>query len=133
VSAVRFRHLPGRRYRLERRGGESLLVEGDAPDPDFAFRFTPASVERLEAVRGGMGEFAVALFQCILENDEVAKVDFRIVAPFPRLAWRGYLRLLLDAGPAVLRFGARHGVASIGALRRLVSELRARPREPWEE
>ena len=132
MSAVWFSHLPGRRFRLERRGGETLLLEGGAPDPDFAFRFTPASVERLEAVRGGIGEFAVALFERILDEDEASQVGFRIVAPFHRLAWRGYLRLVLDAGPAILEFGARHGVASVGALRRLVAELRSRPPEPWE-
>lgn len=132
TSAVWFSHLPGERYRLERRGGESLLLPGGAGDPDFAFCFTPGSVARLEAVRGGIGEFAVALFECILDEDTEAQVGLRIVAPFHRLAWRGYLRLVLDAGPAVLRFGAEHGVPDLRALRRLVAGLRSRPPEPWE-
>ena len=132
TSAVWLSHIPEQRYRLERRAGETLLLEGGSKDPDFAFRFTPGAVERLEAVHGGIGDFAVALFQCMLEEDESAKVGLRIVAPFHRLAWRGYLRLLLDAGPAVLRFGAKHGVASVSALRQLVASLRSQPPEPWE-
>lgn len=132
TSAVWFTHLPGEPHQLVRRGHETLLLPGRPQDPDLVFRFTPAAIERLEGVNGGIGEFAVALFEAAIAEDEAARVDLRVVAPFHRLALRGYLRLLLDAGPAVLRFGARHGVATLGALRRLVSELRSRPPGSFE-
>jgi hypothetical protein len=131
-SKVFFSHLPGAPWHLVRVGGESLLRPGPSTSPDFAFRFTPASIARLAAVEGGVGNFAIALFSLILEEDEELRVGFRIIASFPQLALRGYLRLLLAAGPEVLAFGARHGIATPGALRPLVAQLRARPPEPWE-
>jgi hypothetical protein len=124
-SAVSFSHLPGRSWRLVRRGGESLLLRGRARDPDFAFRFTPAAVARLAAVRGDIGDFAVELFARILEPREERRVDFRIIAPFWRLARRGYVRLLLASGPEVLRLGASHGVTTLRDLRALVAARRA--------
>lgn len=124
-SAVTFSHLPGREWRLVRRGRESLLLPGQARDPDFAFRFTPGAVESLAAVDGDIGDFAVALFTRILEPRAAERIGFRIVAPFSRLVRRGYLRLLLAAGPAVARFGAAHGVTTLGALRELVATHRA--------
>jgi hypothetical protein len=110
-SKVFFSHLPGAPWHLVRTGGESLLRPGPATSPDFAFRFTPASIARLAAVEGGVGDFAITLFSLILEEDEELQVGFRIIASFPQLALRGYLRLLLASGPEVLAFGARHGIA----------------------
>jgi hypothetical protein len=42
------------------------------------------------------------------------------------------VKLLLAAGPRVLAFGAAHGVRTLGALRRLVSDFRARGPADWE-
>jgi len=131
-SAVWFTHRPGEPWRLVRRDGTTFLEPGVADDPDFVFRFTPAAIERLAAVRGGVGDFAVALFRLVVEPTGEARVDFRIRAGFARLVRRGYLRLLLAAGPAVLAFGLAHGVTTVGALRRLVASLRTRPPAPWE-
>jgi len=132
TSAVYFTHRPDEAWRLVRRDGVTVLEPGAADDPDFVFRFTPAAVERLDAVDGGVGEFAATLFELIVDADEDQGVGFRIAAGFPRLVARGYLRLLLAAGPEVLRFGLVHGVTTLRALRRLVDELRTRPPEPWE-
>jgi hypothetical protein len=124
-SAVSFSHLPGRSWRLVRRGGESLLLRGRARGPDFAFRFTPAAVARLAAVRGDIGDFAVELFGRILEPREERGMGFRVIAPFSRLVRRGYVRLLLAAGPEVVRFGASRGVTTLQDLRRFVAARRA--------
>lgn len=128
TSDVYFAHLPREPWHLEQRHGETALLPGAARDPDFVFRFTPASIERLERVEGRIGDFAVALFEMILEGE----VDLRIAAGFARLARNGYVRLLLEAGPSVIAFGARHGVRTLPALRRLVAELRARGPADWE-
>ena len=130
-SAVAFSHLRGRSWRLVRRGHESLLLPGRARDPDFAFRFTPAAVERLAAVDGDVDDFAVELFACILEPRAQRRVDFRVIAPFSRLARRGYVRLLLAAGPKVARFGAARGVTTLRGLRALVAAHRADRRAGW--
>lgn len=132
TSAVYFSHRPGEPWRLVRRGGLTVLEPGPAADPDFVFRFTPAAVDRLATTTGDIGAFATTLFGLIAEAGEDERVGFRIAAGFPRLVARGYLRLLLAAGPAVLRFGLAHGVATVAALRRLVGQLRDRPPEPWE-
>jgi len=132
TSRVGFTHLPGERFRLVRAGSRTRLLAGDAADPDFAFRFTPGAIERLEAVDGGVGDFAVALFALMLEEDPELRVDLRIAAPFARLVSRGYLRLLLAAGARVLAFGAQRGVRTLGELRRLVEQLRGRSPEAWE-
>jgi hypothetical protein len=124
-SAVSFSHLPGRRWRLIRRSHQTLLLPGRAHDPDFEFRFTPAAVERLAEVDGDVGDFAVELFARILEPREERRVDFRVIASFSRLARRGYVRLLLAAGPKVLRFGATRGVVTLRDLRALVAAYRA--------
>ncbi len=131
-SGVYFSHRPGEAWRLVFRDGGARLEPGAAADPDLVFRFTPASVERLSGVPGGMGEFAVTLFELMLEDDAELRVGFRIVAGFGRLTWRGYVRLLLAAGPKVLAFGASHGVGSLGALRRFVAQLRANGPAEWE-
>jgi hypothetical protein len=132
TSRVFFAHRPGEPWRLERHRGETRLVPGAVADPDFCFRFPPGAIERLAAVRGGVGEFAVELFELIGEADPALRVDFRIAAPFERLARRGYLGLLLRGGPRVLAFGATRGVRTLAALRRLVAGMVGRAPEPWE-
>lgn len=131
-SAVFFTHLPGHPWRLVRRRGQTLLLRGRARDPDFVFRFTPAAVARLAAVRGGVGDFAVELFARIAEPRRAERVDFRVAAPFARLAERGYVRLLLRAGPRVAAFALAHGVTTIGQLRTLVERSRRRGPSRWE-
>lgn len=133
TSTVHFSHCPGERWRLERQGDTTLLLPGPADDPDFVFRFTPGAIERLEAVRGGIGEFAVQLFTCLLDDDPQNRVELRIVADFPRLRSRGYVGLLIAAGPRVLAFGFSHGIRTLSGLRRLVAQLRARDPQAWEE
>jgi len=54
-----------------------------------------------------------------------------VIAPFPRLIARGYLALLLAAAPRLAVLRARHGVKTLGDLRRLVEAQRSGPRE-WE-
>jgi hypothetical protein len=132
TSNVYFDGRPGEGWRLEKHPGGSRLLPGVGDDPDFVFRFTPASVARLEAVRGGVGEFAVELFALILEEEPDLRVGFRIAAGFPRLARRGYLRLLLAAGPRVLAFGAAHGIRTLRGLRRFVAEQASAGPQPWE-
>jgi len=132
TSSVFFSHRPGERWRLERQRGRTLLLPGAAPDPDFVFRFTPASIERLCATDGGIGHFAVALFGLIVEQSPRLRVDFRVAAPFPRLVRRGYLRLLASGGLRVLAFGAARGVRTPADLRRLVERVRQREPEAWE-
>ena len=132
TSSVFFSHRPGEPWRLERHRGRTLLLPGAAPDPDFVFRFTPASIERLCAADGSIGHFAVALFELIAEQSPRLRVGFRIAAPFPRLVRRGYLRLLAVGGLRVLAFGAARGVRSPADLRRLVERVRRRGPEAWE-
>lgn len=132
TSSVYFSQRPGEAWHLEQAAGATRLLPGAARDPDFVFRFPPAAVERLETVEGGVGDFAVALFELMTADDPESHVGFRIVAGFPRLLRRGYVRLLLAAGPRVLAFGAAHGIRTPGALRRFVAQLRTRDPEPWE-
>ena len=82
--------------------------------------------------RGGIGHFAVALFELIAEESPRLRVGFRIAAPFPRLVRRGYLRLLAVGGPRLLAFGAARGVRTPAELRRLVERVRQREPEAWE-
>ena len=124
TSRVTFSHRPGEVYSLVREGRETRLVEGDTPDPDFVFHFAPDAVEQLAAVRGGTGDFAVVLFDQILAGAAAGGVDLRILAPFRALVRRGYLRLLLVAGPKVILYGAAHGVRGLTDLRRVVRRVR---------
>lgn len=117
---------------MVRKGGKSLLLPGAASDPDFAFRFTPKSIERLVQVQGtGLADFAVELFDCIVSEDPETQVGLRIVSSFPKLFLRGYVGLLMKGGPRVLAYGASRGVTSVGDLRRFLKQSRASdPR--WE-
>lgn len=132
TSTVYFSHRAGEPWHLEQRDGQTRLLPGAATDPDFVFRFTPSAIERLEAVTGGIGGFAVELFTLITEAEPDAGVGFRIVASFPRLLRRGYVGLLLAAGPRVVAFGASHGIRTVGALRRFVAQLRDSGPADWE-
>ena len=131
-SAVFFAHLPGRQWRLVRRRGRTKLLRGAARDPDLVFRFTPAAVTRLAAVRGDVGDFAVELFSRMAERQRAQRVDFRVAASFRRLAERGYVRALLAAGPKVLTFAVAHGVVTLGQLRTLVERSRRKGPARWE-
>jgi hypothetical protein len=131
TSDVYFSHRPGEAWHLERRGDETLLLPGVAADPDFSFRFPPAAIDRLEAVRGGAGDFAAELFSLALSDDPALRVDLRILADFPRLLRRGYVRLLATAGMRVRRLGAAHGVFGLRDLGRLVARLRRGDGQPF--
>jgi hypothetical protein len=132
TSTVYFRHLPDEPWHLERRGDETLLLPGAAEDPDFVFRFTPRSIERLAAVEGNSGEFAAELFTLVWSEDPELRVNIRIVAGFPRLLRRGYVRLMLTAGPRVRAIAAEHGIVGMSSLQHLVTALRKVDRASWE-
>lgn len=128
TSTVHFTHRPGEPWRLVTVDRKTRLLPGAAADADLVFRFSPASIARLEAVEGGIGDFAVALFEQVVES----AVDLRVAASFERLARRGYVKLLWAAGPAVLAFGAAHGIRTLRALRRLIAELSGQGPADWE-
>jgi hypothetical protein len=132
TSNVFFRHRPGEPFRLVRHAGESVLEPGRAADPDLAFCFAPAAIEALEATRGSVGDFALALFRLMLDADPERRVELRVIASFVRLLRRGYVGLLLRGGPRLLRFGAAHGVRSLAELRRTVEAARSAKPLPWE-
>jgi hypothetical protein len=132
ASNVFFRHRPGEPWRLVRRGGVSILEPGAAADPDLAFRFPPAAIQVLEETRGGVGDFALALFRLMLDEGPDRRVELRVIAPFARLLRRGYVALLLRGGPRLLRFGAAHGVRNVSELRRVVGAARRATPHPWE-
>ena len=131
-SAVYFSHRPGEAWHLSQREAGADLQPGPDPDPDLAFCFTPAAIDRVASVRGGIGDFAIALFDCMASEDPEIRVGFRVVAPLSRLLRRGYVGLIVSAGPKVAAYGARRGIRSIGQLRRLIRESRARGPAEWE-
>jgi hypothetical protein len=133
TSNVFFTHRPGEPWHLERRGDATLLLPGAVPDPDFAFRFSPGAVARLESVRGESNDFAAELFALALDDDPAVRVDVRVVAGFPRLLRRGYVRLLLESGSRVREIGAAHGVRGLNGLRRLVAAYRNSTPRDWED
>jgi len=133
LSSVYFRHRPGEAWRLVRRGDVTRLESGTASDPDLAFCFTPGAIEALAATRDGVDAFALALFEAMLAEDPARRVELRVIAPFPRLLKRGYVGLLLRGGPRLLFFGARHGVRTLGQLRRLVETMRRATPADWED
>jgi hypothetical protein len=132
TSNVFFSHRPGEAWHLERRGDETLLLPGATPDPDFAFRFTPGSIERLEAVRGDAGDFAAELFELAMSEDSRTRVELRVASSFSRLVRRGYVRLLLAAGSRVRAIGAAHGILGLKDLARFAMRSRRSARHRWE-
>jgi hypothetical protein len=133
TSNVYFSQRPGEVWQLRNSSGESELLPGRGASPDFAFCFTPAAVDRLAAVRGGVGGFAVELFSLIVADEEELRIGFRVVAPFSTLMRRGYVKLLLMGGSRLLAFGASRGVRTLGDLRTLATRVRAQQPESWEE
>lgn len=133
TSAVWFRHRPGEAWHLVRGPGGARLLPGPAQDPDFVFRFTPASIRELESAGPAVADFAVRLFELMIDPDEARRVDLRIAASFGRLWRRGYVDLLLTAGPRLAAFAARHGVAGPASLARVVAALRRVEPFVWED
>jgi hypothetical protein len=131
-STVCFSHLPGEPWHLERSNGETRLLPGAASHPDFVFRFTPESIERLAAIDGGIGDIAVELFKLIATERSQRRIGFRVVASFPTLVQRGYLGVLAAGGRRVLAFGASRGVRTLADLRRLVERAREAEPQDWE-
>ena len=133
TSTVFFRHRPGEPWHLERQGDETLLLPGAADDPDFAFRFTPAAIDRLAAVHGNAGDFAAELFALAYSQDPELRVNIRVAAGFARLLRRGYVRLLIAAGPRARAIGFQHGETGMSSLQHLVASLRRLDRAAWEK
>lgn len=121
TSAVYFSHRPGEPWHVVAVDGVVCLRPGPAPDPDFAFCFTPEAIDALAAVEGGIDDVAVRLFDLILEGE----VGFRIIASFWRLIRHGHLRLVLEAGPKVMAYGAQHGIRTLGQLTEFVRQIRS--------
>jgi hypothetical protein len=130
-SRVLFAHLPSE-YQLLRQDGQSLLLEGPAVEPDFAFYFPKKAIDRLCAVQGTeQADFAIALFDCVVSEDPDEQVGLRILAGLGQIFWKGYLTMLLRGGPRVLAYGARRGLHSVADLRKFLKHTRAsHPR--WE-
>ena len=125
TSRVLFSHVPGD-YHLLRKNGQSQLLEGPAQDPDFAFRFTPRSIDRLTTIESDqVADFAIALFEGTVEEDPELQIGLRVVGGFPRLMLRGYVGLLFGGGPRLLAYGASRGVRNVGDLRRFLKQTRA--------
>jgi hypothetical protein len=133
ASTVFFRHRPGEPWHLERSGDRTLLLPGAASDPDFAFRFTPAAIDRLASLQGTAGDFATELFALVYSNDPELRVNIRVAVGFARLLRRGYVRLLLAAGPRAAAIGFAHGETGMSSLQHLVSSLRRLDRAQWEK
>jgi len=133
TSTVYFRHRPDEPWRLERRGDDTLLLPGAAEDPDFVFRFTPGAIARLAAVRGNAGDFAAELFSMAWSDDPAVRVNIRIACGFARLLRRGYVRLLLGAGPRARAIAASHGVDGMSSIQHLAATMRKIDRAGWEE
>jgi len=133
TSTVYFRHLPDQTWHLERRGDVTLLLPGAAEDPDFVFRFTTGAIARLAAVRGNAGDFAAELFTLAWSQDPALRVNIRIACGFARLLRRGYVRLLLAAGPRARAIAAAHGVEGMSSIQHLVAAMRKIEHAGWEE
>ena len=133
TSGVWFSHRPGEPWQLCREAELTILKPGRAPDPDLVFRFTPAAVEVLAQAGDEIGDFAIRLFELMIDPDPERHVGFRTAASFARLLRRGYLRLLVEGGgPRVALFAAGHGVRSFGALRRLIAAFTRLGPFDWE-
>jgi hypothetical protein len=133
TSTVYFRHRPDEPWHLERQDDETLLLPGAASDPDFVFRFSPGAIERLAKVKGNSGDFAAELFTLVWSDDPDTRVNIRVVAGFARLLRRGYVRLMLTAGPRVRALAAEHGIMGMSSLQHLVVTIRRHDRPAWED
>jgi len=133
TSTVYFKHRPDEPWHLERSGDDTLLLPGAAADPDFVFRFSPGSIARLAAVRGNAGDFAAELFSLAWSEDPAVRVNIRIATGFARLLRRGYVRLLLAAGPRARAIAAANGVEGMSSIQHLVATMRKIDRAGWEE
>ena len=131
-SNVYFTHLPDAPWHFIKTAEGVRVRPGRVAEPDFVFRFTPAAIVALTGVKGGADAVAVTLFDLMLDPDPARHIDFRVVAPFTRLAQHGHVRLLLASGPKVLAYGATHGVYTLGQLRALVRTMRRHTPAPWE-
>ncbi len=123
-SQVFFSHLDGE-WHLMREDGQSLLLEGPSPDPDFAFSFTPSSIDMLTGADGDIGDFAMVLFECVTSEDPDVQVRFRLISPFGKLLRRGYVQVLLRGGPRVLQLASSRGVRTLSDLRALLREAQS--------
>jgi hypothetical protein len=133
TSGVWFSHRPGEPWRLVREDGTTVLRRGRARDPDLVFRFTPAAIDALADAGDDVADFAIRLFELMIDPDESRHVGFRPVASFWRLAQRGYVRLLVQrGGPRVFAFAARHGIGGLAGVRRLVGALGRLEPFDWE-
>jgi len=132
MSNVYFSDRAGEVWHLVKREPGSDLEAGKVEDPDFVFRFTPGAVRRLQAIEGGIAEFAAELLLLIDETDSTQRIELRVAAPFSRLKERGYLQLLMDAGPKLVRLALSRGIFSISGVRELVRSARDAPPFPWE-
>jgi hypothetical protein len=102
--------------------GAPTLHQGPAPDPDFTLTLPDGAVERLTSLASDdVGEFGIAFFKLVLDQDPARKVRVRIDAPTTRLLGHGYLGVLALGGMRVtwwlLKNGVKNPRAAIERLR----------------
>ena len=123
VSLVKFEG-DDQDYEWLKLDGENICRPGNPEKPDLYFRFSSGAVSYLNDIQtSDIGEFMIRMFECILTKDPEKKIDFRIVSNFRRLASTGHINLLLKSGPKTATFAAKHGVKSIGDLRRKLKDF----------
>ena len=120
-------------WRLMRVDGVSVLEPGVAPSPDFTFYFTGSAIASLTQTdqKATISDFALVLFNRIISDDPRERIGFHVRAPFGQLVKRGYLRVLLRGGPAVLRFMSEHGIRSWRDFNSLVTAVRGDSTFDW--
>lgn len=70
----------------------------------------------------GVGDFGVLLFQSLWAEKNRGKVKFAIHASLPSLLLRGYFSVLLAGGPVVMQFLSKHGLGSIGKIKKVLTK-----------
>lgn len=121
-SLVRFEN-DDQCYEWIKENGENICRPGVPQNPDLSFNFSKGSLDYLTNIRtSDVSDFITRFCECILNDDESKRIDFKVNANVFHLSRLGYMNLLLKGGPKTATLAAQHGIKSIGDLIRKLKE-----------
>ena len=104
------------------KGQAEIKSEGKA---DFRLSFgNKALLAILESDSRDVGDFGVAFFKSLVQNDESLRINAKIFSGFFNLTRKGYLSLIPMGGPKVLKYLASKGVIGPLGIKKAINFLR---------
>jgi hypothetical protein len=106
-------------------GGRPVLQQGKPAAPDFELRIGPGAVDRICSQPGAdIGDLGVAFFEQMVARRPEDRIRVTLHSGLVKLTTQGWLRVLAQGGPKVVRWLAQYGLSGPGAVTSALARLK---------